>query len=125
MMANPDNELLAQRFLRATREGDREELLRILDPNVLWSVPKGAIPPFGGTHRGAERIADMMLASVGGTFVPGSMTHRVLLTMSDDRHVMMELNLRARTPDGRDYDNFYVFVFEIADGRVTQFREHV
>lgn len=124
-MPNAGNEHLAQRFLRATREADREELLRLFDPDVRWSVPQGAIPPYGGTHQGAEHIADMMLASVGGAFVPGSMSHRVLLTLSDDRHVMMELNLRARTADGREYDNFYVFVFEIRDGRITQFREHV
>lgn len=124
-MSNAANEQLAQRFLAATRENNREELLRLLDPDLLWSVPKGAIAPFGGTHRGAENVANMMLASVEGAFVPGSVAHRILLTMSDDRHVMMELNLRAKTPDGRDYDNYYVFVFAIRNGRITEFREHV
>jgi ketosteroid isomerase-like protein len=124
-MANAANEQLVHRFLAATRENDREELLRLFHPDLVWIIPKGAIPPYGGTHRGAEKIADMMLASVGGTFVPGSMTHRILLTMSDDRHVMMELNLRAKTPDGREYDNYYVFVFECRNGRITELREHV
>ncbi len=124
-MANAANEQLAQRFLAATRENNRAELLRLFDPDVVWVIPKGAIPPYGGTHHGAEKIADMMLASVGGTFVPGSMTHRVLLTFSDDEHVLMELNLRANTPDGREYDNYYVFVLKFRNGRIVEFREHV
>jgi ketosteroid isomerase-like protein len=124
-MANAANVQLAHRFLAATREGNRDELLEIFDPDLVWVIPKGAIPPYGGTHRGAETIATMMLDSVGRTFLPGSMAHRILLTMGEDRHVMMELNLRARTPDGRDYDNDYVFVFEIGDGRIRELREHV
>ena len=124
-MANAANEQLAQRFLAATRENNREELLRLFDPDLVWVIPKGAIPPYGGTHHGAEKIADMMLASVGGTFVPGSMAHRVLLTFSDDEHVVMELNLRAKTPDGREYDNYYVFILKFRNGRIIEFREHV
>jgi uncharacterized protein len=124
-MANATNEQLAHRFLAAPRENNRAELLRLFDPDLVWIIPKGAVPSYGGTHRGAEKIADMMLASVGGTFVPASMTHRVLLTFSDDEHVMMELNLRAKAPDGREYDNYYVFVLTFRNGRITEFREYI
>ena len=95
-----ENERLAHCFLAATREGDREELLRIFHPDLVWRIPVGAIPPFGGTHHGAEKIAAMMLDSVGDAFVPGSIRHRVRLVLSDERHVMMELELRARARDG-------------------------
>jgi len=37
---------------------------------------------------------------------------------------MTARNLRAKTPDGREYDNGYVFVLDIRDGRITAFREH-
>jgi len=120
-----ESEQLAQRFLAATRAADREELLRIFHPDLVWRIPVGAIPPFGGTHRGAERVAGMMLDSLAGTFVPGSIRHRVRLVLSDERHVMMELELRARARDGREYENAYVFVFEVEGGRIREFREHV
>jgi uncharacterized protein len=123
-MTDAANEQIVQRFFAALRENKLEELLQIFDTDMVWVVPKGAIPPFGGTHRGAENIAKMMLG-VGGTLAPGSMTHRTVLTLSDDRHVMTEINLRAKTRDGREYDNYYVFVFECRNGRITELREHV
>ena len=123
-MTDAANEQIVRRFLAAIRENNLEELLQIFDPDLVWVVPQGAIPPFAGTHRGAENIAKMMLG-VGGTLLPGSMTYRTLLTMSDDRHVMTEVNLRAKARDGRDYDNYYVFVFECPNGRITELREHV
>ena len=120
-----DNERLAHRFLAALRASDREELLRVFDPDLVWLVPAGAIPPYAGEHRGAERVASLMLGAVSGAFLPGSIRHHVRLVLGDARHVMIELEMEARTPDGRDYRNAYVFVLEIAKGRIRTLREHV
>ena len=123
--ARAENEALARRFLDALRDSDRDGLLRVFDPDLVWVVPRGAIAPFAGEHRGAASVVERMLAAVGGAFVPGSVRHHVRLLLGDERHVMIELEIEARARDGRDYRNSYVFVLEIAGGRIREFREHV
>ena len=119
------NKRLAQQFFDGIRRADRAALLAIVDPALVWVVPQSAVPPYAGTHRGAERIVDMMLDSVNRTFLPGTVDHRVLLCLAEGDTVVAETNMKARQPDGREYDNFYVFIFEFENGLIGQVREHV
>lgn len=119
------NRRLAERFFEGIFNADRDALLAILAPDAEWVVPKTAVPPYAGRHRGAEHIVDMMLQSVTATFLPHTVRHRILLSMADAQRVIAETNMTATQPDGREYDNFYVFIFECADGRIREIREHV
>jgi ketosteroid isomerase-like protein len=119
------NQDLAERFFEAIFRADRAELLRIFAPDISWVVPQSAVPPFAGRHQGAEKIADMMLGSVTVTFLPGTVRHHVLLSMADERRVIVETNMTARQASGREYSNFYVFIFECAGGLIREIREHV
>jgi ketosteroid isomerase-like protein len=123
-MNNP-NVAAAERFFAAITAADSATMLALLDPQVEWLVPKTAAPPYGGRHRGAQKIVDMMLQSVKATFLPGTVIHNVLMWMSDDTRVIAETNMTARQANGREYNNFYVFIFEFRDGLITEIREHV
>lgn len=119
------NNKLAERFFEAIFRADRAELLRIFAPDVYWVVPQSAVPPFAGRHQGAEKIADMMLSSVTVTFLPDTVRHRILLSMADENRVIVETNMTAKQASGREYCNFYVFIFECAGGLIREIREHV
>jgi ketosteroid isomerase-like protein len=112
-------------FFKAITANDSATMLALMAPEVEWVVPKTAAPPYGGRHRGARKIVDMMLLSVKATFLPGTVIHRVLMQMSDEQRVIAETNMTAKQASGREYNNFYVFIFEFEDGLITEIREHV
>jgi RNA polymerase sigma factor (sigma-70 family) len=67
----PDADLARQRevvdaFLAATREGDFEALMAVLDPDVVRRADLGAAPAFGSPAevRGAEAVAEHAVAFV-------------------------------------------------------------
>jgi ketosteroid isomerase-like protein len=124
-IATNHNKALAEQFFDGILHADRAAMLGIVAPDLVWVVPQSAVPPYAGTHHGAAHIVDMMLHSVSQTFLPGTVRHHILLSVTDGDTVIVETNMKARQPDGREYDNFYVFIFEIRDGVISQIREHV
>jgi ketosteroid isomerase-like protein len=119
------NKKLAERFFEAVFRSDRAELLRIFAPDVCWVVPQSAVPPFAGRHHGAEKIADMMLSSVTATFLPNTVRHHILLSMADENRVIVETNMTAMQATGREYCNYYIFIFECEGSLIREIREHV
>ena len=113
------------RFFQAISGGDEKTLCEMLAEDARWVIPRSAPAPFGGTHQGNRKIAGMMVKSVAETFAPGSQTFDVLLMVEEEGVVVAEANIKARTPGGDVYDNFYVFIFEFENGRVRELREHV
>lgn len=126
-MSVEGNKAAVRAYFDAVRRGDRAGLLALFHPDLRWSVPKGAIAPYGGVHRGAERVADLMLGAVGAAFVPGTQRVEIGLLLAEGGVVVAETRMTARRPGGApDYENDYVFVFELApDGRIAEIREHV
>ena len=123
-MGTTENKALAFRFFKAFGSGDREALHALVRDDFRWVVPQGAAL-HAGVHEGAAKVFDAMLSAVGDTFVPGSQRTEFDLVVAEGDAVMCEARLHATAHDGRDYDNVYVFVFVIDDGRIAELREHV
>lgn len=123
-MGNKTNEKLAFDFFEALGRGNRAELEALVQQDLRWVVPQGAVL-HAGVHEGASAVFDAMLSAVGDTFVPGSQRTEFRRVVSDDDTVMCEARVQAEGNDGRAYDNVYVFVFEIRAGRIAELREHV
>lgn len=129
-MGVEQNKRLVEAYFRAIERGDRAALIGLFDPEVRWRVPKGAIAPYGGLHRGAERIAEMMLGAVGTAFVPGTQRIEVRLMLAEGDVVVAETRMTAKRPPRAgapvpDYENDYVFVVELSGGAIVEIREHV
>lgn len=124
-MTSEEMKSLALRYFAAVCAADPDELRALFADDVRWRIPKGAIPPYGGIHRGADKIIEMMLGAVGHSFVAGSQKFSVLTMLVGDRVVCAETEMTARTPDGRDYRNDYTFFFEFDGDRISEIREHV
>lgn len=129
-MGVEQNKAKVRAYFDALERGDRDGLVGLFHPELRWSVPKGAIAPYGGMHRGAQKIADMMLGAVGTAFVPGTQRVAVRLMMGEGDVVIAETRMTAKRPprDGRpvpDYENEYVFVVELDGDRIVEIREHV
>ena len=124
-MSNEQNKRLARRFFEAIDQGDPGELRSVMREDVVWVVPRSAPAPYGGRHQGADGIVQLMLGAVEATFVPGTQRYEIRVMVAEGDHVLAETQLTARTPDGREYRNFYCFVFEMNEGRICEIREHV
>ena len=114
-------------LLRAIEASDREAIEAKFLPDGRWVIPKGAPEAVAGTHRGAKKIAEMMVGAIDGSFDRNAVDWRPGLIMAEGDAVMLEANLRAKTQAGDLYDNHYVFVaeFDPASGRIAELREHV
>jgi ketosteroid isomerase-like protein len=125
-MSVASNKAAVRAYFDAVGRGDREALLALFRPDLRWSVPKGAIAPYGGLHHGAEAIVALMLDAVGAAFVPGTQQVAVGLLLAEGDVAIAETRMTARRPNGLpDYDNSYVFVFEFSGGKIAEIREHV
>jgi ketosteroid isomerase-like protein len=124
-MSAERNKQAARDFLRALERRERGVLIALLEPEALWVVPRSAPPPYAGKHRGRERIVELMLGASEHAFAPGTHRIEIRLLVAEADAVCAELRMSARTPKGTDYENFYVFVFEFAGGRIRELREHV
>jgi len=123
-MAHGPTAELAFRFFAALGRADRAALRALVHDDFRWTVPKGAVL-HAGVHEGAEAVFDAMLSAVGDAFVPGSQRTEFELVVEQGDVAFCEARVRATAPDGRRYDNVYVFVFIARDGKLAALREHV
>jgi ketosteroid isomerase-like protein len=124
-MTNEEMKTIALGYFDAVCAADADRLRALFSEDVHWRIPKGAIPPYGGTHRGAEKVIDMMLSAVGQSFVAGSQKFHVQTILVGDGVVCAETEMTAQAPDGRNYRNDYTFFFKFEGENISEIREHV
>ena len=111
-------------YFAAIGRGDREAMRRLVADDLVWVVPSSAPAPFGGEHRGAERVIGRMLGAVAEAFLPGTQQTELTALVGEGELVMAEAHMRARAAHG-EYDNWYCFVVRFRGGRIAEIREHV
>jgi ketosteroid isomerase-like protein len=110
------------RYLDALLAGDLDAIRASFAPDAVWTL-HGDVP-IAGPWRGRDSIVDDFLVEVGGSlFEAGTQSFEWLSRTSDDRAAVLEWRGRARTAAGRDYDNRYLGIFEVADDQITAVRE--
>jgi ketosteroid isomerase-like protein len=119
-----DHKRVVETYFAAIGRGDRTAMRALVTDDLVWVVPKSAPAPFGGVHRGADRVIDMMLGAVSEAFEPGSQRTELTAVVGEGDLVMAEAHMRARAPHGT-YDNWYCFVVRFRGGRIAEIREHV
>ena len=111
-------------FLETLSSGDLEKIRATFHDEAVWQVQvKGILGE--GAHRGKKAIVDEFLAPVRGMFKPGDPKLSVTSLASRGSLVLGEVEARGTFADGRPYENLYVFVIEIKDGKVWRLREYM
>jgi RNA polymerase sigma-70 factor (ECF subfamily) len=105
-----DRDLRQQRrvvdaFLTAAREGNFDQLVAVLDPDIVLRADGGALAAASRVVRGAEAVAGQ-----AATFSKLGLSHQIVLVNGN-------LGLLARRPDGQ---LFSVIGFTIAEGRIAE-----
>jgi len=105
-------------------EGAVQRAIAEMTDDVVWHIPKSL--PNGGAHEGRDAVLAMLDANDGvSLYQPGSMDVQVATMIADDEHVVVPLHLRAITGRGEPYENDYVFIFRIRDGRIAEVWENL
>jgi len=122
--ANNEVEQAYLNFLETLSSGDLEKIRATFHDDAVWQVQvKGILGE--GAHRGKKAIVDEFLAPVRGMFKPGDPKLNITSLASQGPLVLGEVEARGTFTDGRPYENLYVFVIEIKDGKVYRLREYM
>lgn len=114
---------LVRGYLDAVRGGDHDTARAALHDDASLTFPGSS--PLAGTWRGADVMLGEFLDRVRARFAPDAATFDTRNVVADGDRVVVEWTIHARTSAGDPYDNDYVAIFELRDGRIAAMREYL
>ena len=116
---NEKNKQVVLTFIKAMGEGDAETAAPCLTPDA-YTLAKG----YG--HFAGVREHDTILATISAfkALMPEGLTAEILSVTAEGDRVVVEFEGKARTVQGKDYNNQYCMVFSMEDGRIKQVNEY-
>jgi ketosteroid isomerase-like protein len=115
-----DNKALVRRFMEAFSQADYKTALGLLDDEATWWVA-GTLP-ISGTH---TKAAFTTLLDGIGDIVEGAISLSPKAFTAEGNRVAVETESFARTRNGRIYNNFYHFLFEIRGDKILRVKEYL
>jgi ketosteroid isomerase-like protein len=119
-----DSKTVARRYVAAVQAGDEATLRGMFAEDASWTLAAGDLP-ISGVWTGRDRILDDFLATARARLEPGSVSLEVTGLIAEEDRVVVQWTSRARTREGRPYENECIGVFTIRDGRIHAVREYM
>lgn len=114
-MANP-NHKIARDFITAFFGGTLTD--DFLTPDMtVWTT----LGPLAEKATYVSTVKQIMSLFDGGA---GSLNYTIDAITAEDDRAVVEAHATGTFPDGTDYENTYVFVLRIRDGRIASVAEH-
>jgi uncharacterized protein len=122
-MNTDETRALIEDLYQTLARGDREHLIELLDPDVIWQMP-ASIP--NGTVRGAELVAEQLgTATVRRLFQRGTFRLTIHNLWYSGGVAIAQTGVHAVTHAGADYAMEYVWIYTCAGGRIMHVREYL
>lgn len=118
-----DTERTVFAFFAALGSGRFDDLRETMAADMTWTVMGRGVPG-EGTHVGADAIVATILP-IRALFTPGSPVITPRSVTSNAQRVVLETHGGGQLADDRPYDNHYVMVVEVSEGKVTALREYM
>jgi len=122
-----DDRAIALAFMHALWAGDLEAADTLLSADARWLFQLGmpqSRPPGPGRDWPARPAMKRIVDDLFGKFDPQGFVVTVTRTIAETGSVAIEYEACGRTGDGRPYQNYYVTLLRVADGKVTEVRPH-
>jgi uncharacterized protein len=123
MNADAKKEMIRSTWQLLLVKGDLEGALRNFADDVEWWVC-GSLPGIAGIKKGKQGIRDWFSGGSSGIF-PEGLNTEVRYSHVDGDTVVAEMHNYGKVSNGRTYDNYYCFVFELSNGKIRRVREYV
>ncbi len=121
-MSAEDNVRVVESCFAAFGRGDAEAFLSTLSDDVEWTIAGPPSIPYAGTRHGHEGAAQF-LASIAGAVEFERFEPREFIASADKVAVVGFERGRAR-PSGESFDNDWVLLFTVRDGKIARFRSY-
>jgi uncharacterized protein len=119
-----ENKDLLHRYVVALQAGDTGAVRAFFAEDATWTLHAGHLP-MSGTWEGRDRIMDGFFATAMTNYEPGSVELEVTAMIAEQDQVVMQWTSRARTRNGRPYENGCIGVFTLRDGAIASVREYM
>lgn len=121
-MSSDENKQLVQRGYMLFKNGNIQELLNLYTDDIEWTSSESIYIPFSGTYRGKDQVAEFFMklaqAQEAQRFEPED-----FIADGDKVVVTGQATWKVRST-GRTYENPWVHVFMIRDGKVARFQHY-
>src|SRR4051812_16587392 len=124
MSDNDESKIVLRRNVAALQAGDERAIQDAFAPDATWTIEAGDLP-ISGTWEGREAIIDGFLATALSYYEPGSITLEVTGMIAEGDQVVLQWTSRARTRQGKDYENGCLGIFTVRSGRIHAVREYM
>jgi uncharacterized protein len=119
-----DNKALLRQYVEALQSGDGQAVRSFFAEDATWTLHAGELP-MSGTWTGRDRIMDGFFATAMANYQPGSIELEITALIAEQDQVVLQWTSRARTRDGRAYENGCVGVFTVRGGKIQAVREYM
>src|SRR5215210_5998717 len=112
-------------FFEAMDSGDLEKVAPYFDGATSWTVHASGLPG-DGTRVGWDAIVRDIVGAVRETvFEPGDPKADIHAVFVDGPRAAVEMTARGRLRSGGQYENHYVFIFELEGTKFREVREYM
>jgi uncharacterized protein len=124
MIQQTDGKSVLRRYVAAVQAGDPEAIREMFAEDATWTVRAGRLP-ISGTWTGRDAILAEFLAAAMAHYEPGSVSLEITGMIAEGDQVVLQWTSRARTRQGRPYENGCIGVFTLREGRIQAVREYM
>ena len=104
-------------FMDAMAARDLDAMKRHLVDEPVWRV-------LHSEHRGMAGV-EWILNAASNLYRSETLEREIQAVVADDDRVVVQSILRGQTAAGDDYENYYVFIAEMTDGRIAVIWEYL
>lgn len=119
-----ESKAVIRRYFDALQAGDEAAIGPFFAEDATWTLHAGDLP-MSGTWEGRERIIDGFFATAMANYEPDSVELEITGMIAEQNQVVLQWTSRARTRDGRPYENGCIGIFTIREGNVQTVREYM
>lgn len=112
-----DNRQAIRSAFESWEQGDMRPFFALVSADVLWTVIGST--PISGTYQGKSAFLEGAAGNLTARFA-GPLTAKIIDVRADGDKVFLQWEGRARTTDGRPYEQTYCWVLTMSDGQVVE-----